>query len=72
MEFPDMPSANWGDKLPLLWHYIRWIISEYQVWIMIVVAFPITAALLEIPLEIISKARKKKNDDDDDYEIHKI
>lgn len=65
MEFPDLPTTDWSDKLPLLWYYMKWWIKEHQVWVMIVASFPIAAALIGIVTNLFTR----DDDEEDEYEV---
>lgn len=61
---PEMPSANWGEKIPKIFYYTKWFIMEHQVFVMIGTAVVIAFSILAL---IVGLFEPKKEDDGFDY-----
>jgi len=66
---PQMPSYGWGEKLPSMFYYAKWFISEYQAWIMVGLAISIAFTILAV---IVNLFDRRRDDDDEDYEYREI
>lgn len=64
---PELPSADWGEKIPEIFYYAKWWISEYQVFVMIGTAIALAMALLQIIAGLFTK-----DDDDDGFDYREI
>lgn len=69
-------TADWGspsftspESFALMWEYMRYFISAYMPYIMIIVAIFIAIAVASLVVYIFNR---NQNDDDDDDEIEYI
>jgi len=66
---PIMPTGYWnGERLSLMWYYVKWFIGEYQVFIMIGTGIAIAFTLLSIIVNLFIKEDK----DEDEYDYREI
>lgn len=64
---PEMPSANWEDKLPEIFAYSKWFIAENQAFVMIGVAIALAMTIMVVIVNLFDRS-KGDEDDDDGYD----
>lgn len=68
-EMPELPSNNWGEKLPQMFYYAKWFVREFQPFIMVGIAMALAMTVMAV---IVRWFTQKDDDEDDDYEYREV